>query len=147
MSEDNFEGAVRSTLGKAEKVVGEVSQDTSTVSQGRHDEAAGKAQSAVGSVKDAISSTADAMSSVDFSSLRDEVVKLTQTVSDMMQKQASSAGTQMMDAVGFRRTGQVDIAGVGGRFQHTEEPVARGGHRRCGGTPHRQADLSIASSG
>ena len=42
----------------------------------------------------------NSMSSVDFSSLRDEVVKLTQTVSDLMQRQASSAGTQMMDAVG-----------------------------------------------
>ena len=86
MSEDNFEGAVRSTLGKAEKVVGEVSQDKSTASQGRDDEAAGKAQSAVGSAKDAISSAADAVSAVDFSSLRDEVVKLTQTVSDLVQQ-------------------------------------------------------------
>jgi ElaB/YqjD/DUF883 family membrane-anchored ribosome-binding protein len=40
------------------------------------------------------------MSAVDFSSLRDEVVKLTQAVSDLVQKQASSAGAQIMDAVG-----------------------------------------------
>jgi len=40
------------------------------------------------------------MSAVDFSSVRDEVVKLTQTVSDLVQKQASSARTQIMDAVG-----------------------------------------------
>jgi uncharacterized protein YjbJ (UPF0337 family) len=101
MSEHNFKGAVRSTLGKAEQVVGEVSQDKSTVSEGRYDAAAGKAQSAVGSAKDAISSAADAASAVDFSSLRDEVVKLTQTVSDLQKQTSSSARTQIKDAVGM----------------------------------------------
>ena len=36
-----------------------------------------------------------------FHLLRDEVVKLTQTVSDLVQKQTSSARTQIKDAVGI----------------------------------------------
>jgi ElaB/YqjD/DUF883 family membrane-anchored ribosome-binding protein len=38
---------------------------------------------------------------VDFSSLRDEVVKLTQTVSDLQKQTSSSARTQIKDAVGM----------------------------------------------
>jgi ElaB/YqjD/DUF883 family membrane-anchored ribosome-binding protein len=46
------------------------------------------------------SSDAAADAAVDFSSLRDDVAKLTQTVSDLLQKQASSTRDQVMDAVG-----------------------------------------------
>jgi uncharacterized protein YjbJ (UPF0337 family) len=102
MSKDNFEGATRSTLGKVEEGVGlgEITDDKSTVTKGRYDQVAGKAQSAVGSAKDAIKSGADAVASVDLSPLGDDVAKITQTVSDLLQKQTSSARDQVVGAAG-----------------------------------------------
>jgi ElaB/YqjD/DUF883 family membrane-anchored ribosome-binding protein len=46
------------------------------------------------------SSDADAVPAVDFSSVRDDVAKLAQTLSDLLQKQASSTRDQVVDAVG-----------------------------------------------
>ena len=100
MSKDNFKGEIRSTIGQAEQVAGEALQDKSIAAQGRYDEATGKVQSAVGSVKDAVSSGADAVAVGDFSALRDEMAKLTHTISGLVQKHASSTRDQVMDAVG-----------------------------------------------
>jgi ElaB/YqjD/DUF883 family membrane-anchored ribosome-binding protein len=52
------------------------------------------------SAKDAIKSGADAVASVDLSTLGDDVAKLTQTVSGLVQKQTSSARDQVVVAVG-----------------------------------------------
>jgi ElaB/YqjD/DUF883 family membrane-anchored ribosome-binding protein len=59
--------------------------------QGAYDKAAGKARSALGSATDAVNESVDTISALDFSGLRDEVAKLTQTVSSLAQKQMSSA--------------------------------------------------------
>ena len=99
MNKDNFEGTVRSTVGKAEKGAGELFQDKSTTAQGRYDQAAGKVQSAVGSAKDAISSGVDAVASGDMSALRDNVGKLGRSVTDAVQKQTGAARDQVMGAV------------------------------------------------
>jgi ElaB/YqjD/DUF883 family membrane-anchored ribosome-binding protein len=70
------------------------------MSKDSFEDAAGKARSAVENIKDAISSGADAAASVDYSALRDDIVKLSQTVSDLVQKQTSAARDQVMGAVG-----------------------------------------------
>src|ERR1700735_515890 len=85
MSEDNFKGAVRSTLGKAEQVLGEVSQDKSTVSEGRYDPAAGKAQSAGRSAKDAIGMAAHNISQSP-SAAQDKLMSLESEVGSSIQK-------------------------------------------------------------
>jgi len=104
MNRDNFEGAVRSSLGKGKQMAGEALKDKSTSAQGVYDTVAGKAQSAYGSARDAVSSGVDAASSaassIDLGGLSDEIAKLTQTVSDLVQKQASSARDSVMGAVG-----------------------------------------------
>jgi ElaB/YqjD/DUF883 family membrane-anchored ribosome-binding protein len=81
MNKDNVEGAVRSTVG-------------------HYDEVVGKTQSALGSAKDAVANGVDAASSIDLSGIRDEIARLTQTVTDLIQKQTSTARDQVMDAVG-----------------------------------------------
>jgi ElaB/YqjD/DUF883 family membrane-anchored ribosome-binding protein len=70
------------------------------MSKDSFEDAAGNARSAVENIKDAISSGADAAASVDYSALRDDIVKLSQTVSDLVQKQTSAARDQVMGAVG-----------------------------------------------
>jgi ElaB/YqjD/DUF883 family membrane-anchored ribosome-binding protein len=85
MSRDDFEASVRSTIGEAGRVAGD---------------AAGKAKTAAGNVTDAISNGVDAVAAVDFSSLRDDIAKLTQTVTNLVQKQAYSTRDQVMGAVG-----------------------------------------------
>jgi hypothetical protein len=64
--------------------------------QSGYDNPAGKVQSSVGTTKDAIASAA---SSLDFSALRDEMTTLSQTVSDLVQKQASTTRDQVMGVV------------------------------------------------
>lgn len=100
MNKDNVEGAVRSTIGQGEQMVGNGFNDKSATAQGRYDEVVGKAQSALGSAKDAVASGFDAASSIDLSGIRDEISRLTQTVADLVQKQTSTARDQVMDAVG-----------------------------------------------
>lgn len=71
MNRDSLEGGVGSTI--------------------HGDSAAGKARSALGSAKDAVNQGVDTVSALDFSGLREEVAKLTQTVASLAQKQMSSA--------------------------------------------------------
>jgi hypothetical protein len=68
--------------------------------RGAYDEVAGSAQSAWGSAKDAAKDMADSGSMPDLSRLRDDIVKLTQTVSDLAQKQVASSGDQVAGVVG-----------------------------------------------
>jgi ElaB/YqjD/DUF883 family membrane-anchored ribosome-binding protein len=100
MNRDNLEGGVRSAVGQGEKLVGEVMNDKATIAQGYYDDAAGKARSALGSAKDAVNQGLDAASTVDFSVLRDQIAKLTQTVSDLAQKQMSAGRDQVAGAMG-----------------------------------------------
>jgi ElaB/YqjD/DUF883 family membrane-anchored ribosome-binding protein len=99
MNQDNVEGAVRSTLGKGEQIAGQALNNRSTTMQGNFDEVAGKAQSAYGSAKDAVASGVDAVSSLDLSGLRDEIAKLSQRVTDLVGKQASTTRDQVSGAV------------------------------------------------
>ncbi len=100
MNKDTLEGNVRSAVGQGEKMLGQAMNDRATAAQGVYDDAAGKARAAVGSAKDAISGGADAISSLDFSGLRDEVMKLTQKVSDLTQNQVSARRDQVVGAMG-----------------------------------------------
>jgi ElaB/YqjD/DUF883 family membrane-anchored ribosome-binding protein len=98
--DNKFEAAARSTVGRGEQAVGNAFKDDAMKSRGTFDEVAGKAQSALGSAKDAISSGVDAASSIDLSGLRDEIASLSQTVSDVVRKQASMTRDQIAGAVG-----------------------------------------------
>jgi hypothetical protein len=80
--------------------------------------AAGKQSSDLGTV-----------AAADFSSLRADVAKLTQTVSDLVQRQASSTRDQVMDAVGTATNNiaqsasecarQVNVSRSGYQFAHS----------------------------
>src|SRR5690348_18111617 len=83
MNKDSLEGSVRSTIGQGEKIFGQATGDSATEAQGAYDYAAGKARSALGSAREAVNQGVDTISAVDFSGLRDEVAKLTQTVSGL----------------------------------------------------------------
>ena len=100
MNKDTIEGNVRSAVGQGEKMFGQATHDRGTTAQGIYDDAAGKARAAVGSAKDAISGGADAISALDFSGLRDEIMKLTQKVSDLTQNQVAAGRDQVVGAMG-----------------------------------------------
>jgi ElaB/YqjD/DUF883 family membrane-anchored ribosome-binding protein len=100
MNKENFEGAARPSFGQGDQIGGNMLKDKPATAQGRYDEVVGQAQSAVGSAKDAVASGVDAASSIDLSGVRDEIAKLTQTVTDLVQKQASTTRDQVMGAVG-----------------------------------------------
>lgn len=100
MNKDSFEGAARSTMGQGEQIAGNILKDKSTSAQGRYDEVVGKAQSAFGGAKDAVSSGVEAASTIDLAAIQAEISKLTQTVTDLVQKHTSTARDQVMGAVG-----------------------------------------------
>src|SRR5271166_286439 len=100
MNKDYVEGSFRSAVGQGEKLVGQATNDPGMTGRGASDDIAGKAQSALGSAKDAVNRGADAVAAVDFSGLRDELAKLTQTVADLAQKHVSSGGDQVVGAMG-----------------------------------------------
>ena len=100
MNKDYVEGSLRSAVGQGEKLVGQATNDPRATGQGVYDDVAGKAQSAFGSATDAASRGVDAVATVDFSALRDEVAKLTQTVADLAQKHVSSGRDQVVGAMG-----------------------------------------------
>jgi ElaB/YqjD/DUF883 family membrane-anchored ribosome-binding protein len=100
MDNGKFEGAARSALGQGERVVGNAPKDEGIKARGNFDEVAGKAQSALASAKDAVASGMDAAASIDLSGLRDEVATLTQTLSDVVRKQANTTRDQVVGAMG-----------------------------------------------
>jgi ElaB/YqjD/DUF883 family membrane-anchored ribosome-binding protein len=100
MNQDHVQGSLRSAMGQGEKLVGQATNDPKTTAQGVYDDAAGKGQSALGSAEDAVSRNADAISALDFSGLRDEVSKLTQTVADLAQRRVSAGRDQVVGAMG-----------------------------------------------
>ena len=100
MNKDNFEGGVRSAVGQGERFVGAATDDKTSDATGAYNEVAGSAQSAWGSATDAAKEMTDTGSIPDLSRLRDDIAKLTQTVSDLAQKQVASSRDQMASAVG-----------------------------------------------
>jgi ElaB/YqjD/DUF883 family membrane-anchored ribosome-binding protein len=112
MNRDNLEGSFRSAIGQGEKIAGQAMGDRATAAQGSYDDAAGKARSALGNAKDAISDGVDAVSALDFSSLRDEITRLTQMVSDLTQKQVSAGRDQMVSAMGAAGDSLSQSAGI-----------------------------------
>jgi len=100
MNQDNLKGDVRSAVGQGEKLIGAVTNDKAPAAQGAYDDMAGSAQSAWGSAKDAAKEMADSGSIPDLSRLRDDIARLTQTVSDLAQKQVASSRQQVVGAVG-----------------------------------------------
>jgi ElaB/YqjD/DUF883 family membrane-anchored ribosome-binding protein len=100
MNTDNFEGGVRSAVGQGERIVGAATDDKASEARGAYNEVAGSAQSAWGSAKDAAKEMTDTGSIPDLSRLRDDIAKLTQTVSDLAQKQVASSRDQVASAVG-----------------------------------------------
>ena len=112
MTKDNLEGSVRSAIGQGEKIIGQAMGDKATAAQGAYDDVAGKAQSALGSAKDAVKEGADAISGLDFSALREEVSKLTQTVSDLAYRQVSAGRDQVAAAMGSAGDGLSQSAAI-----------------------------------
>ena len=106
--------------------------------KGAYNEVAGSAQSAWGSAKDAAKEMTDTGSIPDLSRLRDDIAKLTQTVSDLAQKQVASSRDQMADRRGRGRrqlvavrrgsAGQIRRHGRRCRSADQKESVGR---RRC----------------
>ena len=96
MNKDNFEGGVRSAVGQGERFVGSATGDTASEVKGAYNEVAGSAQSAWGSAKDAAKEMADSGSMPDMFRLREDIAKLTQTVSDLAQKQVASSRDQWL---------------------------------------------------
>jgi ElaB/YqjD/DUF883 family membrane-anchored ribosome-binding protein len=99
VNKDNFEGGLRSAVGQGEKYLGAAADDKAEV-KGAYNEVAGSAQSAWGSAKDAAKEMTDSGSLPDLSRLRDDIATLTQTVSDLAQKQVASSREQVVGAVG-----------------------------------------------
>ena len=95
MNKDNFEGGVRSAVGQGERFVGAATDDKASEVRGAYNEVAGSAQSAWGSAKDAAKEMTDSGSIPDLSRLREDIAKLTQTVSDLAQKQVASSGDSL----------------------------------------------------
>ena len=108
MNKDNFDGGLRSAVGQGEKYLGaaaddkqaQVTDDKQAQVKGAYNEVAGSAQSAWGSAKDAAKEMTDFGSLPDLSRLRDDIARLTQTVSDLAQKQVASSREQVVGAVG-----------------------------------------------
>jgi ElaB/YqjD/DUF883 family membrane-anchored ribosome-binding protein len=100
MDKDNSGGAPPSDLGQGEQTASNTLKDKPTTPHGLYDEFLGQSPSALGSAKDAVASDSEVASSIDLSGVRDELAKLTQSVTDLLQKQASTTRDQVMDAVG-----------------------------------------------
>jgi ElaB/YqjD/DUF883 family membrane-anchored ribosome-binding protein len=100
MNRDNVEGTLRSAAGQGEKMFGQAMNDKAAMAHGSYDDAMGKARSALGNAKDAVSNSVDAVSALDFSSLSDQIAKLTQTVSDLTQRQLTAGRDQVAGAMG-----------------------------------------------
>ncbi|MBV9433984.1 MAG: DUF883 family protein [Hyphomicrobiales bacterium] len=111
MSKDNIEGGLRKTAGQVEEFAGRATKNKQVTGEGIYDQAVGSAQSAYGQAKDTLASGASAVqkaagnamneiASGDLDSLRADVTKLAQTVSQLVQNQANSTRNQITNAVG-----------------------------------------------
>ncbi|MBV8765100.1 MAG: DUF883 family protein [Hyphomicrobiales bacterium] len=111
MNKDNIEGGLRKTAGQVEEFAGRATKNKQVTGEGIYDQAVGSAQSAYGQAKDTLASSASAVqkaagnamneiASGDLDSLRADVTKLAQTVSQLVQNQANSTRNQITNAVG-----------------------------------------------
>ncbi|SDR45420.1 Uncharacterized conserved protein YjbJ, UPF0337 family [Rhizobiales bacterium GAS113] len=126
MNKDTIQGGMRKVGGEVEEIAGRTLRDKQTTGKGIYEQAAGEAQSSYGKAKDAVSVGAsdlvkdtaltfgkakdavgqtaqdaiDAVKNTDFEALRSDLAKLTQTVSQLVQNQASSTRDFVSDAVG-----------------------------------------------
>jgi ElaB/YqjD/DUF883 family membrane-anchored ribosome-binding protein len=100
MDKDISGGAPPSDLGQGEQIASNTLKDKPTTPHGLYDEFLGQSPSALSSAKDAAPSDLEAASSIDLSGLRNEIAKLTQTITDLVQKQASATRGQVTGAVG-----------------------------------------------
>jgi ElaB/YqjD/DUF883 family membrane-anchored ribosome-binding protein/uncharacterized protein YjbJ (UPF0337 family) len=111
MNKDNIEGGLRKTAGQVEEFAGRSTKNKQMTGEGLYDQAAGTAQSAYGQAKDSLASGASAVQKAagnamneiangDFDALRADVTKLAQTVSQLVQNQASSTRDQINSVVG-----------------------------------------------
>ena len=111
MNKDNIEGGLRKTAGQVEEFAGRSTKNKQMTGEGLYDQAVGTAQSTYGQAKDTLASGASAVQKAagnamneiaagDFDALRADVAKLAQTVSQLVQNQASSTRNQITSAVG-----------------------------------------------
>ncbi|MBV8426027.1 MAG: CsbD family protein, partial [Hyphomicrobiales bacterium] len=109
MNKDNIEGGLRKTAGQVEEFAGRATKNKQVTGEGIYDQAVGSAQSAYGQAKDTLASGASAVqkaagnamneiASGDLDSLRADVTKLAQTVSQLVQNQANSTRNQITNA-------------------------------------------------
>ena len=139
MNKDNFEGGVRSAVGQGERFVGAATDDKTSEVKGAYNEVAGSAQSAWGSAKEAAKEMTDTGSIPDLSRLRDDIAKLTQTVSDLAQKQVASSRDQVATVVGAAgdslsqsaAVAQDKFAAVEGDVEARIKKESVGGRRCC----------------
>ena len=99
MNKDKFEGGDRSAIGQGERSVGAATDDKASEVKGAYDQVAGSAQTAWGSAQDAAKEMANSRSIPDLSQLRDDIARLTQTISDLAQKQVASSRDQVAGVV------------------------------------------------
>ena len=99
MNKDKFEGGIRAAAGQGERSAGAATDAKASEVRGAYNEVAGSAQSAWGSAKEPEKETVDSGSIPDLSRLRDDIAKLTQTVSDLAQKQVASSRNQVAGVV------------------------------------------------
>lgn len=121
MNKDSTEGMARKTIGQVEEFAGRTLKDKQTTGQGHYDQAAGGVQNAYGQAEESATSgtsevakvakgAIDNVTNADFSALRDDLAKLTQTVSQLVQGQAATTRDQVMDAVGTASANLSDSA-------------------------------------
>jgi ElaB/YqjD/DUF883 family membrane-anchored ribosome-binding protein len=124
MNKDNNEGGVRSTSEETERPAGAATDDKASEVGDAYNEVAGSAQSAWDSAKMAAKETSDSGSIPDLSQLRDDIAKLTKTVSDLAQKQVVSSRDQVAGIVAAAGDGLSQSAAVAqDRFAAVESDV------------------------
>ena len=99
-------------MGQGETFVGASTGDKASEVRGADDQVAGSAKEAWGRAKEAVEETADLGSTPDLSQLRDDITRLTQTVSDLAQKQVASSRDQVAGVVAAAGDSLSQSAGV-----------------------------------
>jgi ElaB/YqjD/DUF883 family membrane-anchored ribosome-binding protein len=123
VNKDSTEGTARKAVGQVEEFAGRALRDKQTAGQGLYDQVAGSAQNAYGQAKEAVTGGAsevtkaakgaiDNVANADFGALRNDLATLTQTVSQLVQSQASVTRDQVMDAVGTASANISDSASM-----------------------------------
>lgn len=112
MNENDVKDGVSQVAGQAGRSAGAAPNDKASEVSGAYNEVAGSAQSARASAKEAAKELADSGSVPDLYRLRDDVAKLTQTVSDLTQKQLASSRDQVAGAVAAAGDSLSQSAGI-----------------------------------